>query len=333
MALRAPGFWQGRPGVMSGLLAPLGGLYAAGTARKLRRGARSDPGVPVICVGNLSAGGTGKTPVTMALAQHLSGTGVHILSRGFGGAETGPLRVDPARHRAAQVGDEPLLLSGFAPVWIARDRAQGAKAAVADGAGLLVLDDGFQNAALSYDLSIVVVDAAMGFGNGRVIPAGPLREPVAAGLARADLMITIGPDAAQDRFTESWGHEITLPRIKAHLAPLPMGIDFTGQPVVAFAGIGRPEKFFDTLRGIGADLRRTIALGDHQSLPPALMTRIETEAKATGALIVTTEKDAARLPQSFRQKVLTLPVRLQMEDAQVLWDRVDPLLEVSPGES
>lgn len=325
MALRAPGFWTAPPGALSALLSPLGALYAAGTARKLRQGGRFDPGVPVICVGNLTAGGTGKTPVVMALAERLSGRAVHILSRGYGGSEAGPLRVDPLRHSAVQVGDEPLLLSGFAPVWVAHDRAAGARAAVADGAEVLILDDGFQNAALAYDLSILVADAARGFGNGRVIPAGPLREPVAQGLARADMMITIGTEPAQTDFTENWGGAVSIPRLTAQLLPLPTGIPLQGAPVVAFAGIGHPEKFFETLRGLGAEVQKTIALGDHQVLPPALMTRIETEAKSTGALIVTTEKDATRLPQSFRQKVLSLPVRLKIDSPDPLWSALDAL--------
>ena len=326
MALSAPRHWYRPPGVLALVLAPLGAIYAAGTARALRRGARMKVGVPVICVGNLTAGGTGKTPTVMAIAERL-GAGTHILSRGYGGELAGPLRVDPSRHTADEVGDEPLLLAGFAPVWVAKDRAAGAKAAVADGARALILDDGFQNASLAYDLSILVVDAARGFGNGHVIPAGPLREPVAKGLARADLMVTIGDDAAQDRFERIWGDRVALPRLKARLDPLPTGIDLAGQPVVAFAGIGDPERFFSTLRALGARIERQIPLGDHQPLTRPLMHRIEQEAQSTGALIVTTEKDAARLPADFRQKVLTLPVRLTFEDTAALDAALAPITE------
>lgn len=324
MALSAPRHWYRPPGLLSAALAPLGALYAAGTARKLSQGGRFDPGVPVICVGNLTAGGTGKTPMVMALAERL-GTGMHILSRGFGGALEGPVRVDPKRHTAKDVGDEPLLLAGFAPVWVARDRAAGAQAAVADGAQVLVLDDGFQNAALAYDLSFLVVDAARGFGNGRLIPAGPLREPVTVGQARADFMVTIGPEAAQADFTAAWGNAVSVPRLTARLEPLATGINLAGMPVVAFAGIGDPARFFATLKAIGAEVTREIALGDHQALSRPLMHRIEQEATATRAMIVTTEKDACRLPQDFRQKVLTLPVRLRFDDDAPLKAALEPV--------
>ena len=279
--------------------------------------------MPVICVGNLTAGGTGKTPTVMALTQML-GSGVHIISRGYGGRLEGPVRVDPLHHSAADVGDEPLLLAGFSPVWVARDRAAGARAAVADGAKLLVLDDGFQNAGLAYDLSILVADAARGFGNGCVIPAGPLREPIDVGLSRADLLISIGPAAAQKQFDRAWGHEIAVPRHQAELRPLATGINLSGMAVVAFAGIGDPERFFSTLRGIGAEVTRAIPLGDHQDLSRPLMQRIEQEANATRAMIVTTEKDACRLPPDFRQKVLTLPVRLVFDDEAALKTALRP---------
>jgi tetraacyldisaccharide 4'-kinase len=324
--MRTPRHWYqppDRPGLLARSLAPLGWLYAAGTARRLRQpGYR--PKVPVICVGNLVAGGAGKTPTTLALVQRLIARGhaVHVVSRGHGGRLPGPVRVDDRQHGAADVGDEPLLLSAFAPVWVARDRAAGVRAAEAAGAGVILLDDGFQNPAVKAALSLLVVDAGRGFGNGRCIPAGPLREPVATGMARADLVLSIGEAGAQARFDATWGAMIPVPRLRGHLAPLAMGMDWDGTPVLAFAGIADPERFFATLRSLGAKVLRGEALADHAPLSETLLRRLEAEAEVAGAQLVTTEKDAARLAPEWRARVLTLVVRLEVDD----WGPLDAAL-------
>lgn len=326
--MRAPGFWHAPPGLAARALAPLGALYAAATRRRLAAAEGMDPGVPVICVGNINAGGTGKTPTVIALMQRLADRGVtaHVLSRGHGGTAEGPLRVDERAHDAAEVGDEPLLMSAFGPVWVGRDRVATARAAVAAGAQALLLDDGFQNPALRKTLSIVVVDAVAGFGNGFCIPAGPLREPVKAGMARADLLLSVGPPRAQAAFREAWGDAVTVPHLTGVLEPLQTGMDWEGLRCLAFAGIGHPEKFFATLRGLGADLVQTVALSDHQPLTAAILARLERDAAAAGAQIVTTEKDAVRLPQDWRRRVLSLPVRMRFGAPEVLDAELDRAL-------
>lgn len=320
--MRSPDFWYDPPGLAAQALAPLGWIYAALTRRRLRQPAEFTADIPVICIGNINVGGTGKTPTTIALAQRLQGRGKtpHIVSRGFGGTLAGPIRVDEKTHSAGDVGDEPLLLSTFAPTWVARNRAAGARAAQAACADVIILDDGFQNPSVTKDLSIVVVDAARGFGNERVLPAGPLREPVRVGLDRADLMLAIGDPAAQLQFEQNYQSDL-----KGYLSPLATGMPWQGLRLLAFAGIGHPEKFFATLRSLGADVVRGEALEDHQPLSQSLMTRLENEAKLRHLQLVTTEKDAVRLPDSFRGQVLTLPVRLELDDWAPLERRLDAL--------
>jgi tetraacyldisaccharide 4'-kinase len=278
--------------------------------------------VPVLCVGNLVVGGAGKTPVAMDLAQRLATRGArpHLLSRGYTGSLAGPVQVDPARHTYREVGDEALLLARIAPTWVARDRAAGAKAAVAAGATVLVLDDGFQNPSLAQDLKIVVIDGAYGFGNGCVLPAGPLREPAAAGLARADAFVIMGD--GDFRFAKTLGGP---PVLWAHLVPVSDTSDFKGARVLAFAGIGRPQKFLDSLEGLGATVVARHAFADHQPYSRAMLEPILAEAARLGAQVLTTEKDWVRVPLELRGRITPVPVRVSWDSAREVEALLDRL--------
>jgi tetraacyldisaccharide 4'-kinase len=311
--LPTPEFWA-RRGLVSSLLQPLAWAYsAAGVARRQwTRGATAP--LPVICVGNLVAGGAGKTPVVLSLARRLAAEGhvIHIASRGYGGRLAGPVAVDPLRHRAGDVGDEALLLAEAAPTWVARDRAAAAERAAAAGASLLLLDDGLQNPGLAKDLSLVVVDGQFGFGNGRVLPAGPLREPVGIGLARADAVVLLGEDEA------GMGRLLAgKPLFRARLI-VENADAFRGRAVVAFAGIGRPAKFFATLEGAGARLVARHGFADHHPYREDELRRLREEAVGAGAMLVTTAKDWVRLSPEWRARVEVLRVYLSWEDAAPL---------------
>jgi len=316
-----PEFWA-QPGPLPALLAPLGWAYAA--AGRLRRAATTPwrAPVPVLCVGNLVVGGAGKTPVAIDLAQRLlkRGERPHLLSRGYGGALTGPIQVDATRHDYRAVGDEALLLARVALTWIARDRVAGAKAAAAAGATVLVLDDGFQNPGLVQDLKLVVIDGLYGFGNGHVLPAGPLREPAAAGLARADAVVVMGDgDAGLARLPGG------PPLLRASLLPTSDPSAFNGARVVAFAGIGRPRKFFETLERLGSSILARHAFADHQPYSSAMLAPILAEADRLGAQILTTEKDWVRIPKELRDRIAALAVRVSWDSAsevEVLLDRL-----------
>ncbi|CCG41726.1 tetraacyldisaccharide 4'-kinase [Magnetospirillum molischianum] len=319
--MRAPEFWR-KDGRLSRALAPLGSVYAWGAARLLERAEQYRPAVPVICVGNVVAGGAGKTPVAIALAQRLIAAKrqPHFLSRGHGGTEIGPRAVDPLRHDAARVGDEPLLLAAYAPTWVARDRSEGAVAAIATGADLIVMDDGFQSGRIAIDLGLLVVDGTYGFGNGRVIPAGPCREPPERAFSRADALVLVGEDRAG---LAEQAARANLPVLEARLVPSTDAPDLNGRRVVAFAGIGLPEKFFATLRGIGATIVTAHPFPDHHPYARAEIEALLAEAEAMDAQAVTTAKDRVRLPSDLRERVMALPVELEWRDPA----RLTPLLD------
>ncbi|MFT6662704.1 MAG: tetraacyldisaccharide 4'-kinase [Maricaulis maris] len=313
--MKEPAFWRTDGGRGSGalaraLLAPLGWIHAWAVARRIRKATPVRIGPKVVCVGNLTVGGTGKTPVTQTLMQRLAEMKLTAasLSRGYGGRETGPLRIDPATHDASTVGDEPLLLARTGQAWIARDRAAGGRAIeAAGGVDLVLMDDGHQNPDLAKDCSIVVVDGLTGWGPGTIVPAGPLREPVATGLARADAVIVMMPDAATEPDWTGLGlADLSIPVFHAWLEPL---VPPPAGKLVAFAGIGRPEKFFDALRAAGGDIGEVAVYGDHHAFNAGDLRHLDALAAAHDAQLITTEKDWVRLPVDIQARVTAWPVR------------------------
>jgi len=311
--MRPPGFWQRPGGLAPLLLAPIGGIVASATARRVAQPGWHAP-VPVICCGNVTVGGAGKTTLALDLGRRLAarGVAVHFLTRGYGGNATGVIRVDPARADAARTGDEPLLLAQVAPCWVGADRAAGARQAVAAGAEALVMDDGLQNPGLAKDLSLLVIDGASGFGNGRVLPAGPLREPVRAGAARCRAAVLIGADRSGALAALPEG----LPVLRARLVP--DGAALAGCRVLAFAGIARPEKFFASAGEAGAVLVARKSYPDHHAFSRREIERLLAHAARLGATPLTTAKDAVRLPPDLRASVRVLEVSLAWEEPEAI---------------
>lgn len=315
--MKAPAFWWEHGSAAAALLAPAGWLWGRiAAARMARPGRRA--AVPVVCIGNLVAGGAGKTPTAMAVARLLAARGLRpvFLSRGYGGTLREPTLVDPARHTATECGDEPLLLARLRPTVVAADRVAGAALAVRHG-DVIVMDDGLQNPSLVKDITVAVVDGARGVGNGRCIPAGPLRAPLAAQWPQVHALLVIGPDAPGEALAaEAAGR--SLPAIRAALVPDPDAAGrLAGRRVFAFAGIGNPEKFFATLQACGAEVAVRRPLADHHAFGPQEVEGLVREAESAGLLPVTTEKDAARIPPATRtalgDRLAVLPVALSCE--------------------
>jgi tetraacyldisaccharide 4'-kinase len=318
--MRAPEFWS-RSDALSWLaafaLSPLGLVYGASVAWKAGRGPRFRPKAKVVCIGGLTAGGSGKTPVAIAVGKAIAERGMKpvFLTRGYGGRLRGPLLVDPVRHTAREVGDESLLLSRTESVVLARDRRRGAALADSRGFDVVVMDDGHQNFQLAKDLSIVVVDAADPFGNGRMIPAGPLREPVGEALSRADAVVMLG--GRTDKLG-SFAGAILRANMQA-----PARVDWRGARILAFAGIGRPAKFFEMLRALGADLVDSRAYADHHAYTASEVALLKAAARERKARLMTTEKDFVRMTPEQREGIDVLPVTVVFEDLDELSRLVD----------
>ena len=320
--MREPSFWHRPSSWTSHLLRPFGALYGAVAAQRLRRKG-FDAGIPVLCVGNYHVGGAGKTPTVLALADHLRRMGETpvVLSRGYGGKLSRPVMVDPARHSAADVGDEPLMMALRVPVVVSRDRVDGVALAKSKAASVILMDDGFQNPAVCKDASLIVIDSERGLGNGRVFPAGPLRAPLPPQLALTDALVVIGSGAAGQAVAAqitARGGPVFTARFEADAASL---AELKGRRVLAIAGIGDPARFFRTLSGCGVDVVRSRTFADHHRFSPSEIKGLLADAKSSGLALATTEKDFARLigtSEAVRRDIVPFKVTLEFADVQNL---------------
>jgi tetraacyldisaccharide 4'-kinase len=313
--MHEPAFWYRPSSLLSRLLMPLGAVYGAVAARRLAREG-IDAGIPVLCVGNYHAGGAGKTPTVLALVNLLrdAGEAPIVLSRGYGGKLRGPVKADPGRHAASDVGDESLMMAQTVPVVVARDRAGGVALARSQGASVILMDDGFQNPAITKDASIIVIDGDRGLGNACVFPAGPLRAPLPPQLARTDVLIIVGDGTAADAVAASITTQGGLV-LRAHLTPNESSVAaLRGKRVLAFAGIGDPDRFFRTLRAAGVEVVVEKAFADHHPFLDSEIEALITQAKRDGLTLVTTEKDLARLDRKRLPDVVPFAVTLRFDD-------------------
>lgn len=322
--MREPAFWYRPPSLISLLLSPLGAVYGAIAGSRLQRKGLA-AGIPVICVGNYHLGGAGKTPTVRALVKVLRDLGETpvVLSRGYGGRLRGPVLADPDRHLASDVGDEPLMLAQSVPVVVSRERIDGLALAKSQGATVIVMDDGFQNPAIDKDLSLVVIDAHRGLGNTKVFPAGPLRAPLPPQIDRTDALIVIGEGGAAGAVVARVTAEhkpVLMAQLNAETAAVS---SLRGQRVLAFAGIGDPDRFFRTLRDCGVEVVRRRAFEDHHPFTQGEIESLAAEARREGLTVVTTEKDLARLGLGAKlppwaQGIVPFPVTLEFESPPVL---------------
>lgn len=324
--MKTPYHWSHRSIFSYGWI-PVSLIYWAIASLRSRRIKPVRLAVPVICVGNNNVGGTGKTPTVIALCALLQqqGKNVHVISRGYKGRYEGTVRVDPAIHIAQEVGDEPLLIASYAPCWVARRRIHAAHAAIADGAEILVMDDGLQNPSLHKDFTLLVVDGSFGFGNGFMLPAGPCREPISRSMRKADAVLIIGEETNTAIRNHIPHHKSVFAGSIKPSSPT----EFEGMRVHPFAGIGMPEKFFRTVKDMGAQIILTSRFDDHHSYTMKDLDRLLNESHTHHAQLVTTEKDAVRLPESFRTHVKVVAVTLQIENAQALFTHIQAACEAS----
>ncbi|MGY8999394.1 MAG: tetraacyldisaccharide 4'-kinase [Rhodospirillales bacterium] len=331
--MQPPDFWYNqKSSLLSFLLAPVGWIYGLTSAIQQDRATPWQAPVPIICIGNLVAGGQGKTPTALSFGSSLRahGKNIHFLSRGYGGSLKGPLQVNLNSHTAAEVGDEPLLLAATSPSWISIDRQAGIEAAYKAGAEIIVMDDGFQNPSIKKDLSVIVIDGETGFGNGRLIPAGPLREGVTVGLARAQALIIIGNDkfnlkGGLSDIATGYSHK-KIKIFTAKLKPENAALKLQGKKIYAFAGIGRPKKFFETLLEIGCNLIGAKAFADHHLYTKKEISSLLNISKREEATLVTTAKDHVRVPPFHKKDIVIVSVTLDWTDTSALDRLLKPFI-------
>lgn len=317
---KAPQFWN-KKGILSKILSPFSYAYLKLSHWKRDQIQPTKLPVPVVCVGNLVLGGAGKTPTVIAIVDILKKMGhkPHIISRGYGAVVQGLKKVDPIRHHYLQVGDEPMMLSQFAPTWVSSNRTKAAKAAIVEGATVIVMDDGFQSNYLYKDLNILVIDALQGFGNERVFPAGPLREPIEDGVARANLCVVIGET--------SFHHELLDSTIHARFKPKQV-LENKGERVIAFAGLGYPEKFKRSLEMAGYKIIDFIPYADHYPYTITEIERLIRKAQSKNAKLITTSKDAIRIPAHYLSKINIFKVSLEFDEYDLMEGAIQQRLSV-----
>jgi tetraacyldisaccharide 4'-kinase len=323
MPLQSPDFWK-KPNLTAKALLPAAALYQLGYRMRRQHTKPVALNAKILCIGNLIAGGAGKTPVALAMGEYLKTQGVQacFLSKGYGGSLCAPTRVDFHQHTARQVGDEPLLLAQVLPTIVAKNRAEGAAFAQQHGFSLIILDDGFQNPTIKPDFSVIVADAAYGFGNGYTLPAGPLREPVAYGLSRADALVVL----RRDRKQQTQITDYAIPTLTADLRTS-CPTELTGKKLVAFSGIARPQQFFEALvQHCGAYVIASHAFADHHPFSAAELEQLQHEAQKHDATLITTAKDAVRLPASLRSQVMVAQATINWHNADALTSLLAPLL-------
>ena len=331
--LKAPKFWFSEKKLalfFANILFPLSVIWKFFSTRRIMNGKYEEFTIPIICVGNINIGGSGKTPTTIALAKIFleNKTKVHIISKGYKGIIKGPKKVtetDDAYH----VGDEPVLMSKFAPVWVAKNRKNAIIAAIEDGAELLILDDGFQDPSIKKTFSIITVDAEIAFGNRKILPSGPLREPISAALSRADVLLVIGRKHQRERFIKSIKVPKELNVFGAEMQVVKSGIYLDKARFVAVAGIAHPEKFFNSIEKFGGEITKKFSLPDHENYTPRLLRKLKKASLNNSAQLITTEKDFVRIPKNERHNFIFLPIKLKFSEELELINCIQSVINQS----